>query len=73
MSDRTRTAERYARGLVAAAVAVAALVLAGNAGPAPSAEDPPEGGSVRVEEVGGHLASDVRLDGSTPTPRPDSG
>ncbi|MFB7931649.1 MULTISPECIES: hypothetical protein [Streptomyces] len=32
--SRTRTAERYARGLTAAVVAVATLLLAANAGPA---------------------------------------
>ncbi|MFI9466127.1 hypothetical protein ACIHBQ_01410 [Streptomyces sp. NPDC052492] len=34
MLDRTRPTERYARGLVAALAAVAALVLAANVGPA---------------------------------------
>ncbi|MFF9485866.1 hypothetical protein [Streptomyces sp. NPDC014676] len=34
MLDPTRTTERYARGLAAAVAAVAALVLAANAGPA---------------------------------------
>jgi hypothetical protein len=37
--ERTRTAERYARGLTAAVVAVATLLLAANAGPA-RAEEP---------------------------------
>ncbi|MFE7896933.1 hypothetical protein ACFU3E_05180 [Streptomyces sp. NPDC057424] len=34
MLERTRTAERYARGVTAALVAVATLLIAGNAGPA---------------------------------------
>ncbi|MGI5427180.1 hypothetical protein [Streptomyces sp. CA-179760] len=34
MLSRTRTAERYTRGLTAAVVAVATLLLAANAGPA---------------------------------------
>ncbi|SDD97361.1 hypothetical protein [Streptomyces prasinopilosus] len=34
MLERVRTTRRYARGLVAAVVAVIALVLAANAGPA---------------------------------------
>ncbi|MET9395139.1 hypothetical protein ABZY20_32815 [Streptomyces sp. NPDC006624] len=43
MLERTRTAERYARGLTAALVAVATLLLAANAGPAraESAQQPP--------------------------------
>ncbi|WP_164873115.1 hypothetical protein [Streptomyces resistomycificus] len=38
MLDRTSTTERYARGIVAAVVAVVALVLAANAGPARATE-----------------------------------
>ncbi|MFC8420943.1 hypothetical protein ACFUN7_08695 [Streptomyces sp. NPDC057236] len=38
MLEPTRTTERYARGLVAAVAAVAALVLAANAGPAEAAD-----------------------------------
>ncbi|MEU6373662.1 hypothetical protein [Streptomyces sp. NPDC046909] len=38
MLERTSTTERYTRGVIAAAVAVAALVLAANAGPARAAE-----------------------------------
>ncbi|MGX1560560.1 hypothetical protein [Streptomyces sp. NPDC055506] len=34
MLSRTRTAERYTRGLTAAVIAVATLLLAANAGPA---------------------------------------
>ena len=34
MLERTRTAERYARGFAAAVVAVTTLLLAANAGPA---------------------------------------
>jgi hypothetical protein len=40
--ERTRTAERYARGFAAAVVAVATLLLAANAGPA-KAEYPQQG------------------------------
>ncbi|MGW0610534.1 hypothetical protein [Streptomyces sp. NPDC002788] len=42
MPERTRTAERYARGFTAAVVAVATLLLAANAGPT-SAESPRHG------------------------------
>jgi hypothetical protein len=38
--ERTSATERYARGVVAAAVAVVALVLAANAGPARATEAP---------------------------------
>ncbi|MBD0423693.1 hypothetical protein AB0L35_19250 [Streptomyces sp. NPDC052309] len=41
MLERTRTAERYARGFAAGVAAVACLLLAANAGPAGPA-DPPE-------------------------------
>jgi hypothetical protein len=40
--SRTRTAERYTRGLTAAVIAVATLLLAANAGPA-RAENPRQG------------------------------
>ncbi|MEW2608642.1 hypothetical protein AB0937_00180 [Streptomyces sp. NPDC047880] len=42
MLERTRTAERYARGFTAALVAVVTLLLAANAGPA-RAETPRPG------------------------------
>ncbi|MCL7428893.1 hypothetical protein [Streptomyces sp. YS415] len=38
MLERTSTTERYARGIAAAVVAVAALILAANAGPAKAAD-----------------------------------
>lgn len=41
MLERTSTIDRYARGLAAALVAVATLVLAANAGPARATEGPP--------------------------------
>ncbi|MCF0077497.1 hypothetical protein [Streptomyces lomondensis] len=41
MLERTRSAERYARGFAAAVVAVATLLLAANAGPARASEPPP--------------------------------
>ncbi|WP_199830636.1 hypothetical protein [Streptomyces sp. MMG1533] len=41
MPERTSATERYARGIVAAVVAVAALVLAANAGPARATESRP--------------------------------
>lgn len=41
MLERTSTTERYARGIVAAIVAVAALILAANAGPARATEPRP--------------------------------
>ncbi|MFJ8541566.1 hypothetical protein ACIRFH_05980 [Streptomyces sp. NPDC093586] len=64
---------RYARGLAAALVAVAVLGLAGNTGPARSAGDPPEGGSVRVGEAGDPLVPDVRADEDARVPRPGPG
>ncbi|MEU5223313.1 hypothetical protein AB0G55_11700 [Streptomyces toyocaensis] len=42
MLDRTRSTERYARGFTAAVAAVAALVLAANAGPARAADPGPD-------------------------------
>ncbi len=39
MLERTGTTERFARAAIAAVVAVAALVLAANAGPAKATED----------------------------------
>lgn len=42
MLDRTRSTERYARSLTAAVAAVAALVLAANAGPAKAADPGPD-------------------------------
>ncbi|MBR8642722.1 hypothetical protein KEF29_33945 [Streptomyces tuirus] len=42
MLERTRTAERYARGFTAAVVAVATLLLAANVGPARAGENRPE-------------------------------
>jgi hypothetical protein len=39
--ERPRTAERYVRAAVAAAVATACLLLAGYTGPAHSAQHPP--------------------------------
>ncbi|MFF5960155.1 hypothetical protein [Streptomyces luteogriseus] len=42
MLERTRTAERYARGLTAAVVAVATLLLAANTGSARAGESRPE-------------------------------
>ncbi|MDG9714772.1 hypothetical protein [Streptomyces sp. DH10] len=52
MLERTRTAERYARGFAAAVVAVATLLLAANAGPARAAE-PPEPSGIQFEADGG--------------------
>ncbi|MFF5156240.1 hypothetical protein ACFY3N_08290 [Streptomyces sp. NPDC000348] len=42
MLERTRTTERYARGLAAGVAAVAALVLAANAGPAKATGPEPQ-------------------------------
>ncbi|MGW0812487.1 hypothetical protein ACWD00_04360 [Streptomyces viridiviolaceus] len=53
MPDRTRSAERYTRGLAAGVAAVAALVLAANMGPARAAEERPTGGGGRQQVVGG--------------------
>ncbi|WP_217143849.1 hypothetical protein [Streptomyces sp. AC627_RSS907] len=57
MPGRTRTAERYARALAAAVTAVAALVLAANAGPARTPDERPTGGDGHgrvVEHVSGY-------------------
>jgi hypothetical protein len=40
--ERTRTTGRYARGIAAALAAVAALVLAANAGPARASDPEPD-------------------------------
>ena len=40
MQERTSTTERYTRGLAAAVIAVATLILAANTGPARAAEPP---------------------------------
>lgn len=42
MLEPTRSTERYARGFAAAVAAVAALVLAANAGPAKAADPVPD-------------------------------
>ncbi|GGV69448.1 hypothetical protein [Streptomyces griseoloalbus] len=42
MLERPRSTERYARGFAAAVAAVAALVLAANAGPARAAHPEPD-------------------------------
>ncbi|WP_217210921.1 hypothetical protein [Streptomyces sp. AC550_RSS872] len=42
MQERTSTTERYTRGFAAAVVAVATLILAANAGPAPAAVPDPD-------------------------------
>lgn len=47
MLDRTSNTERYARGIVAAVVAVVALVLAANACPAKATESQPAQHSTR--------------------------
>jgi hypothetical protein len=49
--ERTSTTERYARGVIAAVVAVAALVLAANAGPARSVEQGPNRQADQVQQV----------------------
>ncbi|MBT2418613.1 hypothetical protein J7F01_19315 [Streptomyces sp. ISL-22] len=41
MLERTSTTERYTRGVAAAVVAVATLILAANAGPARAADPGP--------------------------------
>jgi len=49
--ERTSTTERYARGAIAAVVAVAALVLAANAGPARAVDDGPHRQAEQVQQV----------------------
>ncbi|MFI8531378.1 hypothetical protein ACIGMX_14130 [Streptomyces aquilus] len=51
MLERTSTTERYARGVIAAVVAVAALVLAANAGPSRAAEIGPNRQAGQVQQV----------------------
>lgn len=51
MLERTSTTERYARGVIAAVVAVAALVLAANAGPARAVEHGPSQRADQVQQV----------------------
>ncbi|MFF5496036.1 hypothetical protein [Streptomyces aquilus] len=52
MLERTSTTERYARGVIAAVVAVLALVLAANAGPARAADHGPSRQAEQVRQVG---------------------
>ncbi|MFF9200299.1 hypothetical protein ACF1AE_00345 [Streptomyces sp. NPDC014986] len=51
MLERTRTTERYARGFAAAVAAVAALVLAANAGPARADGPGPDRGTTTPAEA----------------------
>ncbi|MDN3023576.1 hypothetical protein [Streptomyces sp. S.PB5] len=51
MLERTSTTERYARSIIAAVVAVAALVLAANAGPARALEQGPDRQADQVRHV----------------------
>ncbi|MDT0389078.1 hypothetical protein [Streptomyces dubilierae] len=52
MLERTRTAERYARGFAAALVAMATLLLAANAGPAQTADARPPRPATPVTDAG---------------------
>lgn len=52
MPERTRSAERYTRGLAAGVAAVAALVLAANMGPARATAERPAGEGERQQVVG---------------------
>ncbi|MFE6408722.1 hypothetical protein ACFVOR_17500 [Streptomyces sp. NPDC057837] len=52
MPERTRTAERYARGFAAALVAMATLLLAANAGPASTADAQPRQPATPVTDAG---------------------
>jgi hypothetical protein len=49
--QRTRPTERYARGFIAALAAVAALVLAANAGPAKAVGPDADSGTAAPVEV----------------------
>ncbi|CAL9488278.1 MULTISPECIES: hypothetical protein [unclassified Streptomyces] len=51
MLERTRPTERYARGLIAALAAVAALLLAANAGPAGTVGPDADRGTTAPVEV----------------------
>jgi hypothetical protein len=50
--ERTSTTARYARGFVAAVVAVATLVLAANAGPAKASEPRPAEQAAQQQRAG---------------------
>ncbi|MGP2439772.1 hypothetical protein [Streptomyces sp. JW3] len=53
MLERPRTAERYVRAVAAAVAATACLLLAANAGPAPSAGEPPAPARPAVHHLSG--------------------
>ncbi|MFK4099416.1 hypothetical protein ACI2L1_04895 [Streptomyces sp. NPDC019531] len=55
MLERTSTTARYTRGLAAAVVAVATLVLAANAGPA-RAEPHPAERAAQTQQAPGHTS-----------------
>ncbi|MCD7440400.1 hypothetical protein K4B79_19510 [Streptomyces lincolnensis] len=51
MLERTSTTGRYARSLIAAVIAVSALVLAANAGPARATEVHPAEGTTQTHRA----------------------
>nr|WP_030665542.1 hypothetical protein [Streptomyces cellulosae] len=60
MLERPSTTARYTRGLAAAVIAVAALVLAANVGPARAAEPAPAQGQHAAGTTDGAAASGTR-------------
>jgi len=54
--ERTSTTARYARGLAAAVVAVATLVLAANAGPAKASAPHPAERAAQTRQAAGHTS-----------------
>lgn len=54
--ERTSTTARYTRGLAAAVVAVATLVLAANAGPAKASDPRPAERAEQTQHTPGHSA-----------------
>ena len=56
MLERTSTTARYARGLAAAVVAVATLVLAANAGPAKASTPHPAERAAQTGQAAGHTS-----------------
>ena len=56
MLERTSTTARYTRGLAAAIVAVATLILAANAGPARASQPHPAEQAAQTRQATGHPA-----------------
>ncbi|MEU7659641.1 hypothetical protein [Streptomyces lincolnensis] len=66
MLERTSTTGRYARSLIAAVIAVSALVLAANAGPARATEVHPAEGTTQTHRVTGTASDQHSVSGRHP-------